>query len=186
MAGRISEWQRRLETQGEVRFRQSPWLALLALALSGFLVFGGLDGILGEGVAAWSVAVLVLGAAGCVVAVRSLVVGTPGLVVTPDGVRAGRSPVVPFDHLVAVVARGRTLTIDHRPVAGQRLTGRRQRNGVRQLTTSLSPVGGASAGDLAIWLFRLQGGPDSRVDVTRRRGRLGELYEPAAQPWWER
>jgi hypothetical protein len=186
MAGRISEWQRRLDDDGKVQFRQSPWLALLGLALSGFLVFGGLDGITGEGVRVWSVAVLVLGAAGVVLAVRSLVTGTPGLVVTQDGVRSGRGPVVPLDHIAAVVARGRTLTIDHRPVTGQRLTGRQRRSGFRQLTTTLSPVGGAPAGDLALWLFQLQGGPDARVDVTRRRGRFGELYQPAAQPWWER
>jgi hypothetical protein len=186
MAGRISEWQRRLQADGEVRFRQSPWLALLGLTLSGFLVFGGLDGIAGEGVAVWSVVVLVLGAAGIVVALGSLVRGTPALLVTQDGVRSGRDPVVPFDHIAAVVAHGRTLTIDHRPVGGQRLTGRQRRSGLRQLTATLSPVGGAAAGDLAMWLFQLQGGPDARVDVTRRRGRLGELYQPAEQPWWER
>ena len=186
MTGRISDWQQRLDEDGSVRFRQSPWLALMVLVLSGFLVYGGLDAIGADGLALWSAVVLLLGVVGCVGALRSLLVGGPGLTVACDGIHPARGPVVPFDHVTAVAARGRTLTIDHRPVEGQRLGGRQQRRGIAQTTASLSPVGGARAGDLAMWLFQLQGGPDARVDVTRRGSRLGELYQPAEKPWWER
>ena len=186
MAGRISDWQRRLDEDGSVRFRQSPWLSVMALTLSVFLVLGGLDAIVGDGVSVWPVVVLALGIAGVVGSGRSLAAGAPGLSVTRDGVRASRGPVVPFGHIAAIATRGRTLTIDHRPVAGQRLTGRQESRGLAQVTASLSPVGGARAGDLAMWLLQLQGGPDARVDVKRRGPRLGELYRLEDKPWYER
>lgn len=186
MAGRISEWQRRLDERGRVRFRQSPWLSVMFLVLGVVVTLGAFDAIVNDGPSVVSVVGAVFfGIIGIPLTIYGLVSGRPGLTVARDGIHAG-SVVVPFANVVSITAHERALFVHYRPLPGQRLVLREKSTGLKQLGAVFSRFGGPSPGDLATWLFQLQAGPEARVEVTRRGGRLGELYELAEKPWWER
>jgi hypothetical protein len=186
VAGRIADWQRRLESEGSVRLRPSPWLPLLGLAVSVVFTIGAIDSIVDDGPSLWAIAGLVLfGVVGIPLTVRRLV-GGRGLTVSAEGIRAGRGPVIPLENVEAVSTRGRNLTIDYRPLPGQRLGLRDRRTGLKQLYASLSPFGAAKPGDLAFWLLQLKAGPDARIDVHGGEGRFAQVYQLAEKPFWER
>lgn len=186
MAGRIAEWQHRLESEGSVRFRANPWLPLLALALCVVLTIGAVDAIVGDGPSLWAIVGLVVGVGGIPLTVRQLVRGGPGLMVTPDGINAGHATVIPFDHVEAVSTRGRNVAIDYRPLPGQRLGLRERGAGLKHQYVSLSPFSRARPGDLAFWLLQLKAGPDARIDIRGGGGRFAQVYRVAEKPFWER
>jgi hypothetical protein len=186
VAGRISEWQRRLDTEGSVTFRQNPWPFLLLLALCVVFTVGMIDALVVAGASFWAVLGLILfGALG--IPLSSWLLGRrSGLRVTQEGIAAGRGVVVPFDHVVAVTTRGRNLTIDYRHLPGQRLVLRQRKTGLKQHVVALSPFGGGRPSDVAYWLLQLSAGPDARIDVRGAGGRLGQVYQVAEKPFWER
>jgi hypothetical protein len=186
VAGRISEWDRRLESEGSVAFRPNPWVSLLLLAVCLIFTAGFVDALVKDGASFWVVlGVVVFGLVGLPLVVRSLVAGRPALVVTPEGVRARRGPLVPFENVEAVVTRGRSLTVDYRPLPDEKLVLRQKKTGLKQLFAPLAPFS-AKSSDVAYWLLLRKGGPDARVDVSGEGGRLGNVYRLAAKRFWER
>jgi len=187
VAGRISEWDRRLESEGSVSFRQNPWLWLLLLLVCLLFAAGFADSLVNDGASFWIVAGLVaFGLIGVPLAVRWLVAGPPALTVTPEGLRARRGPLVPFENVVAVTARGRNLTIDYRPLPDEKLVLRQKKTGLKQQYAPLAPLSGAPAGDVAYWLLQRKGGPDARIEVSGEGGRFGQVYRIAEKRFWER
>jgi hypothetical protein len=187
VAGRISDWDRRLESEGRVRFRQNPWLALLLLVVCLLFTVGFVDAALAEGATFWTVVgLLVFGAVGIPLAVRGLVTGRHALTVTRDGVQARRGPLVPFENVVAVTTRGRSVTIDYRPLPDERLGLRQKKSGLKQQFAALAPFSGAPAGDVAYWLLQCKGGPEARIDISGEGGRFAQVYRLAEKRFWER
>lgn len=187
MAGRIAECQRRLESEGSVHFRPNPWLPLLTLAACVVFTIGAVDALLGDGPSFWAIALLVVfGVVGIPWTLWRLVGGGSALTVTAESIRAGRGPVVPLENVEAVSTRGRNVTIDYRPLPGQRLGVRERRTGLKQQYATLSPFSGATPGDLAFWLLQLKAGPDARIEVRGGEGRFAQVYRLAEKPFWER
>lgn len=186
MAGRISEWDGRLESEGSVAFRQSPWVPLLLLLVCVLFVLGFVDAIVEDGPSVWAiVGLLAFGLVGLPLTVRGLVGAAPALTVTPVGVRRRRGPVVPFEHVEVVTTRGRNLTVEYRPLPDEKLGLRQRRTGRKQLYAPLTPFG-APVGDVAYWLLLRKGGPDARIDVSGGGGRLPQVYRLAEKRFWER
>jgi hypothetical protein len=183
----MADWDRRLETDGTVRFRQNPWLPLLLLVLCLMFTAGFVDALLADGASVWTVGGLVVfGLAGIPFAVRGLVGGPPALAVTSEGVRSRRGPLVPFENVVAVTTRGRSLTIDYRPLPDEKLVLRQKKSGLKQQFAALAPFSGAPAGDVAYWLLQRKGGPDARIDISGEGGRFPQVYRLAEKRFWER
>lgn len=187
MAGRISEWDRRLESEGSVSFRQNPWVALLLLVVCVLFAAGFADALVKDSASFQIVLGLVaFGVVGVPLAVRWLVAGPPALTVTPEGVRARRGPLVPFENVVAVTTRGRNLTIDYRPLPDEKLVMRQKKTGLKQQFAPLAPLSGAPSGDVAYWLMQRKGGPDARIEISGEGGRFGQVYQLAEKRFWER
>jgi hypothetical protein len=183
MSGQIESWQRKLDAEGRVRFRQSPWLPLMMVVLGAVLALGPLGEIVENGPETMTVVALLFFAVfGVGFGAYQLVTGRPGFTVASNGIHTGRR-VVPFDAIAAVRVQRSALIVDHTPLPGQRLLGVQRRSGLKQLPLMVRGTR-VKAGDLATWLLRLKAGPDARVDV-RRVTRLGEVYTIADTPWWE-
>jgi hypothetical protein len=186
VAGRISEWDRRLESEGSVSFRPNPWLPLLLLLVCLVLAAGFVDALVADGASFWVVVGLVgFGLLGLPLAVRALVAARPALTVTPEGVRARKGPLVPLANVEAVTTRGRSLTLHYRPLPDEKLVRRQRKTGLKQLFAPLAPFS-ARAGDVAYWLLQRKGGPDARIDVSGDGGRLTQVYKIAEKRFWER
>lgn len=184
MAGRIAEWQRRLDCEGSVRFRPSPWLPFLVLAVCVALTIGSIDVLVHDGSSFGAIAVLlVFGVLGIPLTVRRLL-GARGLTVTPETVQTGRGPVIPLENVEAVSTRGRSIILDYRPLPGQRLGLRDRSTGLKQQYVPLSPFG-PEPGDLAFWLLQVKAGPDARIDVRGGGRRIAQVYQ-VQKPFWER
>ena len=188
MAGRISDWDRRLESERRVTFRQNPWIPLLLLLVCLLFTAGFVDAAVADGATFWIVVgVVVFGLVGLPVALRALVAARPALTVTPEGVRARRGPVIPFENVVAVTTRGRrNLTIDYVALPEERLLMRQKKTGLKQQFAALAPLSGAPAGDVAYWLLQRKGGPDARIDISGEGGRFAQVYQLAEKRFWER
>jgi hypothetical protein len=187
VSGRISEWDKRLEREGRVTFRPNPWVPLLILLVCGLFTAGLVDAAVEDGPSFWVVlGLVVFGLVGIPLSVRALVAARPVLTVTPEGVRARRGPVVPFDNLVAVTTRGRrNLTVDYVPLPDEKLVLLQKKTGLKQLYAPLAPFSG-TAGDVAYWLLQCKGGPDVRIDISGEGGRFGQVYQIAEKRFWER
>jgi hypothetical protein len=187
MAGRIAEWDERLESEGRVTFRQNPWVALLLLVVCLLFTAGFVDALVQDGPSFWIVlGVVAFGVVGLPLTVRGLFSGHPALTVTPDGVSARRGPVVPFENLVAVTTRGRrNLTVDYVPLPDEKLVLLQKKTGLKQLYAALAPFSGG-AGDVAYWLLQCKGGPEVRIEISGEGGRFGQVYQIAEKRFWER
>jgi hypothetical protein len=188
VAGRISDWDRRLESEGRVTFRQNPWVPLLFLLVCLLFTAGFIDAAVQDGATFWTVVGLIgFGLVGLPLSVRALVTARPALMVTPDGVRARRGPVIPLENVVAVTTRGRrNLTIDYVPLPDERLSMRQKKTGLKQQFSPLAPLNGAPAGDVAYWLLQRKGGPGARIDISGEGGRFAQVYQLAEKRFWER
>jgi hypothetical protein len=184
VAGRIAEWQRRLESEGSVRFRPSPWVPFLVLAVCVVVTIGTIDEIVHDGSSFWAIAGLVVfGVVGIPLTVWRLL-GARGLTVTPETVQSARGPVIPLENVEAVSTRGRSVILDYRPLPGQRMGRRDRSTGLKQQYVPLSPFG-PEPGDLAFWLLQVKAGPDARIDVRGGGRRIQQVYQ-VQKPFWER
>ncbi|HVI38611.1 MAG TPA: hypothetical protein VM684_20400 [Gaiellales bacterium] len=187
MAGRISDWDERLASEGRVTFRQNPWVPLLLLLVCLLFTAGFVDAVVEDGASFWVVVGLVVfGVAGIPLTLRALVAARPALTVTADGVRTRRGPLIPFENIVAVTTRGRSLTLDYVPLPDERLVMRQKKTGLKQQYAPLAPLSGAPAGDVAYWLLQCKGGPDARIEISGEGGRFAQVYQLAEKRFWER
>ena len=108
----------------------------------------------------------------------SWLTGSRQLVVTHEGVRLGKGPVVGFDRIAAVsTSRGR-LTVHYTPLPEERMNRIERRSGQKRLVLVLPRMGSVRADDLAVWLLKLKGGPMADIE-TRPTGvaRIHQLRE---------
>jgi len=170
-----------------VSFRQNPWVLLLLLLVCLLFAAGFVDALVQDGPSFVIVlGLVVFGAVGVPLTVRALVTAPPALTVTPEGVSARRSPVVPFENVVAVTTRGRSLTVDYVPLPDEKLVLRQKKTGLKQLFAPLAPFSGAPPGDVAYWVMQCKGGPDRRIDISGEGGRFSQVYRLAEKRFWER
>jgi hypothetical protein len=186
--GRIAGWDQRLEGDGRVTFRQSPWISLLLLLVCLLFTAGFVDAVVEGGPSFWDLLGLAaFGVVGLPLTVRALFTARPALTVTPDGVQARRGPLIPFENVVAVTTRGRrNVTVDYVPLPGERLGMREKKTGLKQQLAPLAPLSGAPAADVAYWLLQRKGGPDIRIDISGEGGRFPQVYRIAEKRFWER
>jgi hypothetical protein len=90
---------------------------------------------------------------------RATFQGAAELIVTHEGFRMGRGPVVAFDRLGAVSVLRRRVMLHYAVPSGQ-----------RRMIVSLPRAAAFHPDDLAVWLLKLRGGPAADVVVDERTG----------------
>jgi hypothetical protein len=169
------DWQGRLESEGSITFGPSRWLSWVLLVVAVVVLLGFGYALVANGPAVWSLIGFVVLAGCAVYAVRTAFLGGSDLTVTHDGFRPGRGAVVGFDRLAAVSTSRTNLTLHWAATPGRRTLGRRRGAGQTAWILSLPRWTTVDPDGLAVWLFKLKGGPMAEVDSQARTG-ISRVY----------